>query len=91
MAITETDEEPVRSTILFGYAIKMMCGDQIVPVLVTDEALQKFPSPPVELLERLRKNRRPIEEIASGKHSDGQIVKIENYEIVCVTSADVRR
>lgn len=96
MALTGTDEEPVHSTIWkeFGYTIKMMSGDKTVSVFVTDAALQEFASPPVsqeKLPERLRQYRRQIEEIASGKHSDGQIVNIETYEIVCVSSADVRR
>jgi hypothetical protein len=45
MALTGTDAEPVRSAKRFGYSIKMMSGDQIVPVLVTDEALQSRPPP----------------------------------------------
>jgi hypothetical protein len=95
MALTRTDEKAVRSTIWkdFGYVIKMMSGDKKVPVFVTDAALQEFAAPPVspeELPERLRQYRRQIEEIASGKHSAGQIANIENYEIVCVASVDVR-
>jgi len=95
MALTGTDAEPVRSTIWrdFGYVIKMMSGDKKVSVFVTDAELQEFAFPPVspeELPERRRQYRRQIEEIASGKHSAGQIANIENYEIVCVASADVR-
>jgi len=95
MALTRTDEKAVRSTIWkdFGYVIKMMSGDKKVPVFVTDATLQEFAAPPVspeELPERLRQYRRQIEEIASGKHSAGQIANIENYEIVCVASVDVR-
>jgi hypothetical protein len=66
---------------------------QKVSVFVTDAALQEFASPPVspeELPKRLLQYRRHIEEIASRKHSAGQIANIENYEIVCVASADVR-
>ena len=39
MALTATEAEPIRSAKRFGYAIKMMSGGQIVPVIVTDEAL----------------------------------------------------
>ena len=91
MTLTGTDAEFVRSAKRFGYAIKMMSGDQIVPVIATDDALQEFASPPVsqeELPERLRQYRRQIEEIASQKYNAGQI---ESDGSVCVTSADVRR
>jgi hypothetical protein len=64
----------------------MMCGDEIVPVVVTDEALQDIASPPDASLERLSQYRSEIEEIASQKHSAGQI---EDDGSVCVTSADV--
>src|SRR5208282_3138709 len=37
------------------------------------------PVSPEELPERPRQYRRQIEEIASGKHSAGQIANIENY------------
>lgn len=87
MALTGTEADPVRSAKRFGYAIKMMAEDQIVPVLVTDEALQDIASPPDYSLERLSQYRSQIEEIASRKHSAGQI---ESDGSVCVTSADVR-
>ena len=86
MALTGTEVAPVRSAKRFGYAIKMMAGDKIVPVLVTDEALQDIASPPDCSLERLSQYRIQIEDIASRKHSAGQI---ESDGSVCVTSADV--
>jgi hypothetical protein len=86
MALTGTKAEPVRSAKRFGYAIKMMSGDQIVPVIVTDEVLQDIVSPPNAGPERLGQYRRQIEEIASRKHSTGQI---EADGSICVTSADI--
>jgi hypothetical protein len=86
MALTATDAEPVRSAKRVGYAIKMMSGNQIVPVIVTDEALQDIASPPEASLERLRQYRSQIEEVASRKHSLGQI---ETDGSVCVTSKDL--
>jgi hypothetical protein len=86
MALTGTNAEPVRTPKRFGYSIKMMSGDQIVPVLVTDEALQAIAFPPDASLQRLSQYRRQIEEVASRKHSAGQI---ETDGSVCVTSTNV--
>ena len=86
MALTGTEAQPVRSAKRFGYAIKMMSGDQIVPVIITDEALQDIAFPPNASPERLSQYRSQIEAIASRKHSAGQI---EADGSVCVTSADV--
>jgi hypothetical protein len=88
MALTSTDAEPIRSARRFGYAIKMMSGDEIVSVVVTDEALQEFASPPDAGIERLKQYRSQIEEIASQKHSAGEI---ESDGSVCVTSTDVTK
>jgi hypothetical protein len=71
MALAGTEAEPIRSAKVFGYSIKMMSGHQMVPVLVTDEALQDIASPPDASLERLGQYRNQIEEIASRKHSAG--------------------
>jgi hypothetical protein len=65
MALTGTQAEPVRSAKRFGYSFKMMSGNQIVPVLVTDEALQNIASPPDASLERLSQYRSQIEAVAS--------------------------
>ena len=86
MPLTRTDFEPVRTPEIFGYAIKMMSGDKIVRVLVRDEALQAFVSPPDDSPERLSQFRSQIEEIASEKHSAGQI---ESDGSVLVTPEDV--
>lgn len=86
MALIGTGAEPVRSAKRFGYSIKMMSADQIVPVIVTDEALQGFADPPEATLERLGRYRSQIEQIASRKHSAGQI---ESDGSVCVTSEDM--
>ena len=86
MALTGTGEKPIRSAKRFGFAIKMMCGSQIVPVIVTDEALQDIASPPDASEERLSQYRSQIEAIASQKHNSG---KIEDDGSVLVTSADV--
>ncbi len=88
MALTGTNEEPVRNGTYqeFYYSIKMMFGDQIVPVFVKDEALREFASPPDDSLERLRQYRSQIEEMASRKHSVGQI---ESSGVVWITAADV--
>jgi hypothetical protein len=86
MALTGTDAEPLRSAKRFGYAIKMMSGNQIVPVLVTDEALQGISRSPDASLETLSRHRSELEEIASRKHSAGQL---EADRSICITSADV--
>ncbi len=89
MTLTGTNTEPVQNANRpeFYYSIKMMSGDQVVPVFVTYEALREFASPPDDSLKRLREYRNQIEEIASLKHSAGQI-EIEG--IVRVTKADVQ-
>jgi hypothetical protein len=86
MTLTPTDEEPMRSERVLGYAIKMTCGDKIVPVRITDDALRAIASPPDDSPKTLRQYRVLLEEIASRKHSAGQV---ETDGSVCVTSADV--
>jgi hypothetical protein len=60
MALIGTEAEPLRSAKRFGYAIKMMSSDQIVPVIVTDEGLQDIASPPDASPERLSLYRSAI-------------------------------
>jgi hypothetical protein len=86
MTLTATDTEPVRSVKIFGYAIKMLCWDKIVPVLIRDEALDAMASPPDHSLERLNEYRSQFEEIATRKHRTGEV---ESDGSVRVNAADV--
>jgi len=86
MALTATNDEPMRSERVLGYAIKMMSDEKVVSVRITDDALRAMAYPPDDSLERLKQYRSQLEEIASRKHSAGLI---EADGSVCITSADV--
>lgn len=88
MALTATSKEPIRSAELFCYAIAMQSSEEkLVRALVTDEALQSLASSPDSSKEMLAQHRSSIEDIASRKHTSGQI---EPDGSVHVTSADVK-
>jgi hypothetical protein len=86
MALTGTNEEPIRARKAFGYAIKMKAGDEVVSVVITDDALDNMAYPPDHSPEALSKHRSDIERIASAKHSAGLV---EGDGSVWVKSTDV--
>jgi len=90
MVLTGTGTEPVRSAMIFGYAIEMMFRNHPVRVIVRDEVLQKLAASPDNEVERLSqilgKYRSQIEGIASQKHSAGQI---ESNGSILIAATDV--
>jgi len=88
MPLTMTDVKPIRSTLIFGWAIQTQDENgKTVQVLITDDALQLLTSPPAYNIERVRMCRPQIESIASAK----QAAKLLQPDgTVLITTNDVK-
>ena len=87
MALTGTGSDPMRSEHIFGWAFPMRSEDgKVVSVLVTDDALDRIASSAESGIDRFKKYRENIEDIASAKHAAGCT---EADGTVKVISADV--
>jgi len=72
MALTATDEEMIRPADIFGWSIKMLDENEtIVAVRVSDDVFEDLMAGGLSENEA----RKRVEEIASVKHSLGEIEK----------------
>jgi hypothetical protein len=88
MALTSTEELPLRTSNRFGWALLMRTEDtKDVRVVVADEALLAIGSPCVDGIPQLEGDyRSKIEKIAPAKHHGGFI---EQDGSVLITQADI--